>query len=122
MLLVGLGLVEYALTRVTFMPFATEYSPGRSNLKARWPIHVAVLLFVVPAVAQIERALAVAPGVPFVVATALGVSGIGYAMYRRGSARTCSAPIPAPARSGSRFSCGLAGSDLSSYERRIASY
>ena len=84
MLLVGLGLVERALTRVTFMPFATEYLPGRSNLKARWPIHVAVLLFVVPAVAQIERALVVAPGLPLVVTTALGMSGIGWAMYRRG--------------------------------------
>ena len=62
-LLIGLGLVEHALTRVTFMPFATEYLPGRSNLKARWPIHVAVLVFVVPAVAQLERALVVAPGV-----------------------------------------------------------
>ena len=56
----GLGLVEYALTRVTFMPFATEYLPGRSNLRARWPIHVAVLLFVVPSVAEIERKLVVA--------------------------------------------------------------
>ena len=79
----GLGLVEYALTRVTFMPFATEYLPGRSNLRARWPIHVVVLLFVVPAVAEIERALAVVPGRPFVVTTALGIVGLGYAMYRR---------------------------------------
>jgi hypothetical protein len=66
------------------MPFATEYLPGRSNLKARWPIHVAVLLFAVPAVAGIERALVVAPGLPLVVTTALGMSGIGWAMYRRG--------------------------------------
>ena len=57
MLLIGLALVEYALTRVTFMPFATEYLPGRSNLKARWPIHVAVLVFVVPA-ARTDRARA----------------------------------------------------------------
>ncbi|MBK5295934.1 MAG: hypothetical protein JJE40_02180, partial [Vicinamibacteria bacterium] len=82
-LLAGLGLVEYALTRVTFMPFATEYLPGRSNLKARWPIHVSVLLFAVPAVAQVERALVAAPGVPFVVTTALGIAGVGYAMHRR---------------------------------------
>ncbi len=83
MLLAGLGLVEYALTRVTFMPFATEYLPGRSNLKARRPIHVVVLLFVVPALAQIERALLAAPGLPFVVTTALGIAGVGYAMHRR---------------------------------------
>ena len=82
--LMGAALVERALTRVTFMPFATEYLPGRSNLRARWPIHVAVLLFVVPAVAQIERALVVSPGLPLVVTTALGISGIGWAMYRRG--------------------------------------
>ena len=82
--LMGAALVEHALTRVTFMPFATEYLPGRSNLRARWPIHVAVLLFVVPAVAQIERALVVNPGFPLVVTTALGISGIGWAMYRRG--------------------------------------
>ena len=84
MLLIGLGLVEHALTRVTFMPFATEYLPGRSNLKARWPIHVAVLVFVVPAVAQLERALVVAPGVAFAVAATLAIVGIGLAMYRRG--------------------------------------
>jgi len=83
-MLMGAALVEHALTRVTFMPFATEYLPGRSNLRARWPIHVAVLLFVVPAVAQIERALVVSPGLPLVVTTALGISGIGWAMYRRG--------------------------------------
>jgi hypothetical protein len=71
------------LTRVTFMPFATEYLPGRSNLRARWPIHVVTLLFVVPAVAEVERALVVAPGVPFVVAVVFGLGGVGYAMYRR---------------------------------------
>ena len=66
-LLMGLGLVEYALTRVTFMPFATEYLPGRSNLRARWPIHVVVLLFVVPVLAEIERKLVAVPGAPFAV-------------------------------------------------------
>ena len=82
-LLMGLGLVEYALTRVTFMPFATEYLPGRSNLRARWPIHVVVLLFVVPALAEIERALVAAPGSSFVVTVALALAALGVAVYRR---------------------------------------
>jgi hypothetical protein len=82
-LLTGQCLVEYALARVNFMPFATEYLPGRSNLRARWPIHVAVLLFVVPAFAEIERALTVSPGLPFAVTMAFGLAVAGYATLRR---------------------------------------
>jgi hypothetical protein len=82
-LLMGLSLVEYALTRVTFMPFATEYLPGRSNLRARWPIHGVVLLFVVPLLAEIERKLVAAPGTPFAVIVALALVALGVAMYRR---------------------------------------
>ena len=82
-LLMGLGLVEYALTRVTFMPFATEYLPGRSNLRARWPIHVVVVLFVVPFLAEIERALVAVPGTPFAVIGALALAAVGVAVYRR---------------------------------------
>jgi hypothetical protein len=83
MLLAGLGMVEYALTRVTFMPLATEYLPGRSNLKARWPVHAIVLLVGVPTLAAIERALLAVPGTPFVVATAIGVAMVGIAAIRR---------------------------------------
>jgi len=83
MMLAGLGVVEYALTRVTFMPFATEYLPGRSNLKARWPVHAVVLLVVVPTLAGIERALLANPGTPFVVTTAIGVAILGVAVTRR---------------------------------------
>ena len=83
MLLAGLGMVEYALTRVTFMPLATEYLPGRSNLKARWPVHAIVLLVVVPTLAAIERALLAVPGTPFVVATTIGVAVVGVAAIRR---------------------------------------
>lgn len=82
-MLAGLALVEYALSRLDFMPFATEYLPGRSNLRARWPIHVVVLLFVVPTVAGIERALVVDPGVPLAIAMAICVAGISWAMVRR---------------------------------------
>ena len=96
MLLVGLGLVEHALKRLTLIPFATEYLPGRSNLQSRWPIHVAVLLFVVPAVAGIERALAVAPGRPFVVTTMLGIAWLGYAIYRRRRATDLLIADPGP--------------------------
>jgi hypothetical protein len=96
MLLAGLGLVEYALTRVTLIPFATEYLPGRSNLQSRWPIHVAVLLFVVPAVAGIERALVVVPGRPFVVTTVLGIVWLGYAIHRRRRATDMLIADPGP--------------------------
>jgi hypothetical protein len=94
--LMGAALVEHALTRVTFMPFATEYLPGRSNLRARWPIHVAVLLFVVPAVAEIERALAGVPGRPFLVTTAIGIAWVGYAMHRRRRATDVLTADPGP--------------------------
>jgi len=82
-LLAGLGIVEYVLTRVTFMPFATEYLPGRSNLKARWPVHAVVLLVVVPTLAEIERALLAAPGMPFFVTMVIGLAGLGVAVIRR---------------------------------------
>jgi hypothetical protein len=78
------------------MPFATEYLPGRSNLRARWPIHVAVLLFVVPLVAEVERKLAGVPGRPFLVATALGIAWLGYAMHRRRRATDVLTADPGP--------------------------
>lgn len=84
--LLGLATAEYAVARVTFLPFATEYLPGRSNLKARWPTHVIVLLFVVPTLAQIERALVAAPGMPFAVAAAAGLGAIAWLARRRGRA------------------------------------
>ena len=83
MLLAGAGVVEYALTRITFIPFATDYLPGRSNLKARWPVHAIVLVVVVPMLAEIERALLAVPGLPFVVAMAIGAVWIGVAVIRR---------------------------------------
>jgi hypothetical protein len=79
----GLALIERALVRLTFMPFVTEYLAGRSNLKARWPIHVVVLLFVVPTLAQIERALLVVPGVPFGVAVGVLLVTLAWARHRR---------------------------------------
>jgi hypothetical protein len=82
--LLALAMAEYALARVTFLPFATEYLPGRSNLKARWPTHVVVLLFVVPTLAQIVRALVAAPGTPCVVAVAAGVGAIAWLVRQRG--------------------------------------
>jgi hypothetical protein len=81
--LAGLGMVEYALTRVTFMPFATEYLPGRSNLKARWPVHAVVLLVIVPILAGIERALLATPGTPLFVTMVIGVAMVGAAVIRR---------------------------------------
>jgi hypothetical protein len=79
----GLALVEYAVAKVNFLPFATEYLPGRSNLKARWPIHAAVLLVVVPALAGIERVLVVTRGAALYVTLALIAAGAGVAMLRR---------------------------------------
>lgn len=79
----GLGMVEYALARMTFMPFATEYLPGRSNLKARWPIHVIVLLFVVPAISGILRRLAGIPGVPFLIVCGAGAAALAWAIAKR---------------------------------------
>lgn len=82
-LLASLVLVEHAITRVTFIPCATDYLPGRSNLKARWPVHAVVLLFVVPTVSQIERALLVSPGEPFAVTAAIGLAALAAAWRRR---------------------------------------
>ncbi len=96
-LLAGLGLIEYALARVTFVPFVTEYLPGRSNLRARWPIHMIVLLFVVPTLAQIERALVATPGVAFIVATAIGMAALVLAVIRR---RACTDLLTADPGSG----------------------
>ena len=56
---------------------------GRSNLRARWPIHAVVLLFVVPFLAEIERTLVAAPGTPFAVIVVLALAALGVAVYRR---------------------------------------
>jgi hypothetical protein len=82
-LLLGLGVAEYAIARVSFLPFATEYLPGRSNLKARWPTHALVLLVVVPTLAQIARALVAQPGTPFLVVAATAAGTIAWLAHRR---------------------------------------
>jgi hypothetical protein len=82
-LVIGLSLVEHGLSRVTSMPFATEYLPGRSNLKARWPIHALVLLVVVPTLAELERSLVVAPDMKFVVVMAAGLAWLAWARHQR---------------------------------------
>lgn len=81
----GLCLVERALAKISFMPFATEYLPGRSNLKARWPVHAVVLLIVVPTLAEIERRLVARPSVAFAVITLmlLAVAALAAAYRRR---------------------------------------
>jgi hypothetical protein len=81
--LIGLALVEQGLGKLTFMPFASEYVPGRANLNARWPIYVAVLLFVVPAVSQIERGLVTGGAGRWLVAIALGVTAVAALVVRR---------------------------------------
>ncbi len=65
------------------MPFATEYLPGRSNLKARWPIHALVLLVVVPTLAELERSLVVVPDGKFVVVMAAGLAWLAWARHQR---------------------------------------
>lgn len=87
LLLAGLVLVERALTRVTFVPFATEYLPGRSNLKARWPVHGVVLLVVMPVVAHIERALLEVPGRAFFIIAGLVAAVAALAAFRRRAGR-----------------------------------
>jgi hypothetical protein len=79
----GLALVEHALAKVTFMPFATEYLPGRSNLKARWPVHAIVLLIVVPTVAELERSLVARPSIRFVVIVLMILAWTAVAALRR---------------------------------------
>ena len=79
----GVSLVEYALAKVNFMPFATEYLPGRSNLKARWPVHAVVLLVVVPTLAELERSLVARPSTPCVVVTLAILAGAVLAATRR---------------------------------------
>ena len=79
----GLALVEHAVGRIDFVPFATEYLPGRSNLKARWPIHAVVLLIAVPAVCQVERVLVARPGMPLVVVLSIVLAGVALAGARR---------------------------------------
>ena len=81
--LLGAALVERAIIKVDFMPLATEYLPGRSNLRARWPIHVVVLLLVVPTLAQIERSLMVRPGRPLLVVLVSMAAAIAVAVARR---------------------------------------
>ena len=72
--LLGFALVERNLAKLAFLPFATEYVPGRANLSARWPVYVVMLLFVVPTLAQIERWL-VAGGIrQWLIAMAIGAT------------------------------------------------
>lgn len=73
---IGLTLVERNLAKTTFLPFASEYVPGRANLSARWPFVAAVLLFVVPAVAQVERWLVTGETSRWLVAMAIGVATV----------------------------------------------
>jgi hypothetical protein len=74
--LLGLALVERNLAKLTFLPFASEYIPGRANLSARWPVYVVVLLLVVPALAQVERWLVVGSVRAWLVAMTLGIAGV----------------------------------------------
>jgi hypothetical protein len=80
-LLVGLLLIELALVGLTYMPFATEYVADRSNIKARWPVHVFVLLWIVPPLTEIERALFTTPGRPSMIVAAVlaGIVALAYA-------------------------------------------
>lgn len=82
-LALSLLVVERTLARLDFMPFATEFLPDRSNLKARWPVHFVVLVFVIPVAAQIERALVTGALVPWLVAMALGSAGVAAAVVGR---------------------------------------
>jgi hypothetical protein len=74
--LLGLALVERHLAKLPFLPFATEYVPGRANLSARWPVYVLMLLFVVPTIAQIERWLVVGGVGRWLIAMAIGAAGV----------------------------------------------
>ena len=106
---VGLALVEHALRKVDFVPFATEYLPGRSNLKARWPIHAVILLVAVPAVCQVERALVARPGMPFVVVLSLVLAGVGVAGARRRARRDLLTADPGSGADWSPVQLHLAG-------------
>lgn len=81
--LLGLGLVERTLAKLTFLPFASEYVPGRSNLRARWPIHVVVLLIVVPTIGQLERSLITGPPRRWLTLVGLGAAAVAMLVIRR---------------------------------------
>lgn len=81
--LLGSALVERNLAKLTFLPFASEYVPGRANLSARWPVYVGLLLFVVPALAQAERWLVVGTLRPWLVAITLAAAGVALQVIRR---------------------------------------
>jgi hypothetical protein len=81
--LIGLALVERNLSKTTFLPFASEYVPGRANLSARWPWVVAVVLFVVPAVAQVERWIVTGPTSRWLLAMGIGLAGVVAMVIRR---------------------------------------
>jgi hypothetical protein len=80
---IALALVERNLSKTTFLPFASEYVPGRANLSARWPIVVTMLLFVVPAVAQVERWLVTGSTSRWLAAMALGTAAVAAMIVRR---------------------------------------
>ena len=81
--LLGFALVERNLARLAFLPFATEYVPGRANLSARWPVYVVMLLFVVPTLAQIERWLVVGGLRRWLIAMAIGAAGVALQVAAR---------------------------------------
>jgi hypothetical protein len=82
-LLVSLLLIELSLVKVTYMPFATEYVADRSNIKARWPVHVFMLLWIVPPLTEIERALFTTPGRAATIVAAVLAAIVAVAYARR---------------------------------------
>ncbi|HEX6213070.1 MAG TPA: hypothetical protein VF136_19980 [Methylomirabilota bacterium] len=107
--LAGLVLIERVLSRLTFLPFATEYLPGRTNLKARWPVHGVVLLVVVPTIAQVERVLLAAPGRAFAVVAALGAMLLALAVRRRRGTRDRLTADPGTGDEWTAIQLGLGG-------------
>lgn len=81
--LLGLALVERNLAKLSFLPFATEYVPGRANLSARWPVYLVMLLFVVPTLAQVERWLVVGGVDRWLIAMAMGTAGVALQLVLR---------------------------------------
>jgi hypothetical protein len=83
LVLIALALVERNLAKVTYLPFATEYVPGRANLSARWPVYAATLIFVVPFVAEVERWLVTGAWSRWLTAIALGGVWLATLVIRR---------------------------------------
>jgi hypothetical protein len=83
LVVIGLALVERNLAKATYLPFATEYVPGRANLSARWPVYAATLIFVVPAVAELERWLVTGAWSRWLTAMIIGGVWIAALVFRR---------------------------------------